>query len=290
MASAQPPTPVPAGTVTVPDPEMHPGHRYAHLYPTDAPTMPEKPAHDLTIASARDSIQAHLGPNPGPSPAYRLVSNVFLYPYAPDHPQQKVRAAPDLMLIRRPIDWPPDTSYLAWHHGPPDLVLEVVSKETANRDLTYKKSLYEAAGVREYWLHDPLQLLGSETPRLQAWQLSQGTLHGIQPLWRPIHDQPCALYPSEVLNAAWGLEDNCLRLRKPGTDTWYPLRGEVQALLEQAHNQAEQANARAEQANARAEQANARANREALARAQLEAELAALRAQMGQDAEDSPNP
>jgi Uma2 family endonuclease len=40
-------------------------------------------------------------------------------------------------------------------HGPPDLLVEILSPATRRRDLTLKKSLYEEAGVKEYWLVDP---------------------------------------------------------------------------------------------------------------------------------------
>jgi len=39
-------------------------------------------------------------------------------------------------------------------HGPPDLVVEVLSPSTAKRDLTAKYRLYERVGVREYWIVD----------------------------------------------------------------------------------------------------------------------------------------
>ncbi len=39
--------------------------------------------------------------------------------------------------------------------GPADLVIEVVSPESAGRDRGDKLYEYEAAGVREYWLFDP---------------------------------------------------------------------------------------------------------------------------------------
>ena len=39
--------------------------------------------------------------------------------------------------------------------GVPDLVVEVDSKGTRKRDETIKRSLYERAGVTEYWVVDP---------------------------------------------------------------------------------------------------------------------------------------
>ena len=39
--------------------------------------------------------------------------------------------------------------------GAPDLIVEVISPSTAKRDLNEKFNLYEAAGVREYWVVYP---------------------------------------------------------------------------------------------------------------------------------------
>jgi Uma2 family endonuclease len=41
--------------------------------------------------------------------------------------------------------------------GPPDLIMEVVSTESADRDWLRKYADYEAGGVREYWIVDPLE-------------------------------------------------------------------------------------------------------------------------------------
>lgn len=39
--------------------------------------------------------------------------------------------------------------------GPADVVVEILSPGTAKRDLGLKRGVYEAAGVREYWIVDP---------------------------------------------------------------------------------------------------------------------------------------
>lgn len=40
--------------------------------------------------------------------------------------------------------------------GPPDLAIEIISPESADRDYEVKRNRYEEAGVREYWIIDPL--------------------------------------------------------------------------------------------------------------------------------------
>ena len=39
--------------------------------------------------------------------------------------------------------------------GAPDLVVEILSPATAEKDYTYKRTLYAKYGVKEYWLVDP---------------------------------------------------------------------------------------------------------------------------------------
>ena len=41
--------------------------------------------------------------------------------------------------------------------GPPDLAVEIVSPDSVERDYEHKRRRYEAAGVLEYWIIDPLE-------------------------------------------------------------------------------------------------------------------------------------
>ena len=60
---------------------------------------------------------------------------------------------PDLSVVTEKnsavIDW------LKGINGVPDMVVEVLSKSTKKKDLTIKKDIYEAQGVKEYWIVDP---------------------------------------------------------------------------------------------------------------------------------------
>ena len=51
-----------------------------------------------------------------------------------------------------------DRDKIKWDgvHGAPDLVVEILSPSTAARDKGYKKDVYEASGVREYWIVNPM--------------------------------------------------------------------------------------------------------------------------------------
>jgi Uma2 family endonuclease len=60
---------------------------------------------------------------------------------------------PDLAFIRK------DRLHLirrGYFAGPPDLVLEIVSPESIDRDYVKKRRQYEKAGVPEYWIVDEL--------------------------------------------------------------------------------------------------------------------------------------
>ena len=64
----------------------------------------------------------------------------------------------------------------------PPLVLEVLSRGWAGRDLNYKKVLYEAAGVTEYLVYDLGGKRGVDSPReLLMYRLVNGAYHRVDP-------------------------------------------------------------------------------------------------------------
>ena len=80
-------------------------------------------------------------------------------------PRRPSRREPDVVFVaaaRRDVVRPNHVE------GPPDLVLEVVSPESQSRDRREKYLEYEAAGVPEYWIADPLSRM------LEAYTLLDG--------------------------------------------------------------------------------------------------------------------
>lgn len=69
-------------------------------------------------------------------------------------------------------------------HGAPDLVVEVLSHSTANRDRGYKKNIYTGCGVREYWIVNPADR------SVEVYLSKGGDL---------VFDHVYALYPDSVL-------------------------------------------------------------------------------------------
>lgn len=92
---------------------------------------------------------------------------------------EKDRFVPDMMVV-----CDRDKIQENGVHGAPDLVVEVLSHSTANRDRGYKKNAYAKYGVREYWLVNP-------TDRsVEVYLLREGGL---------VFDRVYSLYPDSVL-------------------------------------------------------------------------------------------
>jgi Uma2 family endonuclease len=67
--------------------------------------------------------------------------------------KQRRRRTPDLLFVAKDR-----VGLIKKNHfeGAPDLVIEIVSPESESRDWREKYLDYEAAGVREYWIIDPM--------------------------------------------------------------------------------------------------------------------------------------
>lgn len=74
--------------------------------------------------------------------------------------------------------------------GGPDLVIEIVSRDSRQRDYVDKKQAYQDAGVSEYWLIDPLQ------QRVEFFRLTAGR-YELVPL------EANRIFRSAVLEGFW---------------------------------------------------------------------------------------
>jgi Uma2 family endonuclease len=77
--------------------------------------------------------------------------------------------------------------------GAPDLIVEVISDESASRDRVDKFEEYEESGVREYWLIDPRP----KRQRADFYQL------GKDGKYRPVPIDDDGVYRSHVLQGFW---------------------------------------------------------------------------------------
>ena len=157
--------------------------------------------------------------------------------------------APDLLVAfgagnrRRP-------SYKLWREPVPDLVLELLSPKTWRRDVEAKPGLYEALGVREFWLFDPLGKL----PRaVNGWRLDAGGAYA------PVPALPDGGCRSAVLGLDLVARGAGFRFRDPATGEFLPDHAETAAALRAAET------ARHREASARQAAETAR-HREASAR------------------------
>ena len=104
--------------------------------------------HQGLVIRIATRIAAHL--EDAPCKLYAAPIDVF-FP-AVDEPLDEVDVVlqPDVVVVCDPAKLVPEGI-----RGAPDLIVEVISPASAMRDQTEKRLLYEAAGVREYWIANP---------------------------------------------------------------------------------------------------------------------------------------
>ncbi len=223
-------------------------HDY-HYPESDGQPMAETSFHwNVMVDTAQALRRWYAG-----APDVWVGSNLFLY-YEP----RKPGIAPDVLVVRGVAKHERRT-FKVWEEGHgPFFVLEATSESTQRKDEDKNKAIYEAKGVEEYFLFDPLgEYL---KPRLQGFRL---TVRGYQPISRMADGS----LPSTTTGLI--LRPEGARLRLVDAATGVPLLWEEE--IEAARKEAEE----------RARVAEERADREAAARRALEAELARLRAERG---------
>jgi Uma2 family endonuclease len=99
-----------------------------------------------------------------------------------------VARVPDILFVSSEHRDRLKTNHL---EGPADLVVEVVSPESRGRDRGEKYYEYEQAGIREYWLIDPLR------ERAELYRLDENGAYALVPAGEPPRLR------SEVLGGFW---------------------------------------------------------------------------------------
>ena len=105
---------------------------------------------------------------PAPTPSHQRVAvnlTVLLAPFARVHGLGEVLVAPTDVRLSDTNVVQPDILFVSAArasiiterdvHGAPDLVVEIASPATRQRDRSVKMELYARYGVAEYWLADP---------------------------------------------------------------------------------------------------------------------------------------
>ena len=115
-------------------------------------------------------IDGELYMTPSPTPRHQKISgNLFalIWTFLRSNPLGEIFSAPcDVVFSQDPLQVAePDLVFVSKAHasivtekniqGVPDLVVEILSEGTSNRDRRQKLSLYERFGVPEYWIVDP---------------------------------------------------------------------------------------------------------------------------------------
>lgn len=208
-------------------PAMHDFPAELVEYPqSDGEPMAETDIHALAIADLHFAISVLFA---GRNDVY-FAMNMFWY-YQELNP--KARKAPDLMIIMGVPREPPRTSFFSWREGAvPAVIFEVTSCGTWDEDWIQKRALYEALGVREYYLFDPAHDY-LECP-LIGFGLTDDKYLQMTP------DQDGSLR-SAILGVRLSVDGHYLRLTETATGRPIPHAGEAAAAVIEARAQADAA-------------------------------------------------
>ncbi len=250
------------------------------LYPvSDGKPMGETDKHIDLIIYCKEALKIHFADRPD----VYIAGNNFLY-FEEGNPKKCV--SPDTYVVFG-VAMRQRDCYMAWKEGGrlPAVVFEFTSKKTRQEDVHKKRPLYEQVlRVPEYFLFDPTG--DYLRPRLQGFRLVQGSYVPILMLDDRLR--------SEQLNLDLVQDGEDLRFYDPQNQAWLlspqeqaqRADAEARRAAEQTQRAAELARLaqeeayRADTAERRAEAETQRADIEAQARAEAEAEIARLRAEI----------
>jgi Uma2 family endonuclease len=138
-------------------------------------------------------MEGELAVTPAPSTTHQRISRnlaYVLHTYITQHGLGEVLNAPVDVILDRTTVVEPDLLFVARTRasiiteraieGPPDLVVEILSPSTEQRDRGVKQQVYARYGVQHYWRVDPAArsvaelVLSGATYALRATHLAQG--------------------------------------------------------------------------------------------------------------------
>ena len=132
---------------TIKDIEALPEDKHAELIGGEIYMMaPPTRMHQEIVSEVLTSINNHIRKNSGKCRAYPAPFAVRLFA------DDSTYLEPDISVI-----CDPDKLNDKGCNGAPDWIIEVVSPESVERDYYRKLMLYQSAGVREYWIINPME-------------------------------------------------------------------------------------------------------------------------------------
>ena len=161
-----------------------------------------------------------------PSPNFyhqKIAGRLFFHieGYLQDHPIGDVTISPSDVCLDVKNAYQPDLYFISKERlsiiqkqgpeGAPDLVVEVLSESTLDRDRTEKLAVYARAGVQEMWIVDPV------AHSIEVRALAQG-----------IDAMPCIIREPDPFSPAMfpGLRIDTIKLFKPVSSFISPASGE----------------------------------------------------------------
>jgi Uma2 family endonuclease len=118
--------------------------------------------HMRSVTEVRDRLIVYGRQNPGRINAITEGSSSAMR-----MPELQSERHPDISIY---LSEPPSDDEQPWEFWTPDIVIEVVSQESRERDYVIKRAEYLEAGVRLYWIIDPLTRSATVlTRRTDTW-------------------------------------------------------------------------------------------------------------------------